>query len=421
VRIRAGLAYPAAARAREEGRHGARRTGPALIVAVPKETWPGERRVALVPDSVKTLAKAGIEVAIEAGAGGAAGFDDDSFTRAGATITGDAALLFGRADLLVKVQPPRALEHGGHEIDLLREGAALVGLLRPLDMPGLARHLAARRITALALELIPRITRAQSMDVLSSMATIAGYHAVLLAAQTLPKIFPMLVTAAGTISPARALVVGAGVAGLQAIATARRLGAVVEAYDTRPAVKEQVQSLGARFVELALETGDAEDSGGYAKAQSEDFYARQRTLLAECVRAADVVITTAQVPGQRAPLLIDEATVEGMRPGSVIVDLAAEQGGNCALTQAGHDVVAHGVQVRGPVNLPSAHATHASQLYSRNVASFILHLVKDGKLVLDLSDELTRAPLLTHDGKVTHEGTRARLEASPAAVPEPKP
>jgi len=383
-----------------------------LIVGVPKESWPGERRVALVPDAVKILAKAGIEVAIEAGAGGAAGFDDDSFARAGATLTSDAAVLLGRADLVLKVQPPRALEHGGHEIDLLREGAALVGLLRPLDMPGIARHLAARRITAFALELVPRITRAQSMDVLSSMATIAGYHAVLLGAQALPKIFPMLVTAAGTISPARVLVVGAGVAGLQAIATARRLGAVVEAYDTRPAVKEQVQSLGARFVELALETGDAEDSGGYAKAQSEDFYARQRALLGERVRAADVVITTAQVPGQRAPLLIDEATVKTMRPGSVIVDLAAEQGGNCALTQAGHDVVAHFVQIRGPLNLASAHATHASQLFARNLANFVLHLVKDGKLTLDLDDELTRAPLLTHDGRVVHEGTRARLETS---------
>ncbi|HTF33051.1 MAG TPA: Re/Si-specific NAD(P)(+) transhydrogenase subunit alpha [Myxococcota bacterium] len=381
-----------------------------MILAVPKETWPGERRVALVPDSVKALAKAGIEVAVETGAGASAGFEDDSYVRAGATVASDATLLLGRADLVVKVQPPRVLEHGGHEIDLMREGATLVGLLRPLDMPGVARHLAARRITAFALELIPRITRAQSMDVLSSMATIAGYHAVLLGAQVLPKIFPMLVTAAGTISPARVLVVGAGVAGLQAIATARRLGAVVEAYDTRPAVKEQVQSLGARFVELLLETGDAEDSGGYAKAQSEEFYARQRALLGDRVRAADVIITTAQVPGQRAPLLIDEDTVRGMRPGSVIVDLAAEQGGNCALTQAGRDIVAHGVQVRGPLNLPSAHATHASQLFARNVATFVLHLVKEGKLVLDLEDELTRAPLVTREGRVEHEGTRTRLE-----------
>jgi NAD(P) transhydrogenase subunit alpha len=383
-----------------------------LILAVPKETWPGERRVALVPETAKTLAKAGIEVAIQSGAGAGAGFDDEAYANAGATVVSDVALLLGRADLVVKVQPPQALEHGGSEIELLREGTVLVGLLRPLEMPRIAQQLAERRVTAFALELIPRITRAQSMDVLSSMATIAGYHAVLLGAQALPKIFPMLVTAAGSISPARVLVVGAGVAGLQAIATARRLGAVVEAYDTRPAVKEQVQSLGARFVELALDTAGSEDSGGYAKAQNEEFYARQRALLGERVRAADVVITTAQVPGQRAPLLIDEDTVRGMRPGSVIVDLAAEQGGNCALTKAGSDVVVHGVQLRGPVNLPSAHANHASQLFARNVATFVAHLVKEGKLVLDLEDELTRAPLLTHDGRVVHEGTRTRLEAA---------
>ena len=383
-----------------------------MIVAVPRETWPGERRVALVPDAVKLLAGAGLEVAVEAAAGEAAGFDDAAYVAAGASIVADPSALLGRADLVLKVQPPRALEGGGHEIDRLRQGATLVGLLRPLDLPDVARLLAERGVTAFALELIPRITRAQSMDVLSSMATVAGYHAVLLGASALPKLFPMLVTAAGTLSPARVLVVGAGVAGLQAIATARRLGAVVEAYDTRPAVKEQVQSLGAKFVELPLDTGDAQDSGGYAKAQSEEFYARQRALLGERVRAADVVITTAQVPGQRAPLLIDEEVVRGMRAGSVIVDLAAEQGGNCALTQAGKDVVAHGVQVRGPVNLPSAHPAHASQLYSRNVATFVRHLVKDGKLALDLSDEVTRAPLLAHEGQVTHEGVRARLAAA---------
>ncbi len=383
-----------------------------MIVAVPRETWPGERRVALVPDAVKSLAAAGLEVAVEAGAGGAAGFEDAAYTAAGANVAADPGALLARADLVLKVQPPRPLEGGGHEVDRLREGATLVGLLRPLDLPELARLLAERRITSFALELIPRITRAQSMDVLSSMATVAGYHSVLLGASVLPKLFPMLVTAAGTLSPARVLVVGAGVAGLQAIATARRLGAVVEAYDTRPAVKEQVQSLGAKFVELPLDTADAQDSSGYAKAQSEEFYARQRALLAERVRAADVVITTAQVPGQRAPLLIAEEVVRGMRAGSVIVDLAAEQGGNCALTQAGRDVVAHGVQVRGPVNLPSAHPTHASQLYSRNVATFVRHLVKDGKLTLDLDDEVTRAPLLTHEGQVTHEGVRARLGAA---------
>jgi NAD(P) transhydrogenase subunit alpha len=247
------------------------------------------------------------------------------------------------------------------------------------------------------------------MDILSSMATIAGYRAVLLAATALPRMFPLLVTAAGTVTAARVLVIGAGVAGLQAIATARRLGAVVEAYDTRPAVKEQVQSLGAKFVELALETKDAEDAGGYARAQSEEFYARQRALLGERVQASDVVITPAQVPGARAPLLIDEAAVRGMRPGSVIVDLAAEGGGNCALTRAGEEVVAHGVTILGPLNLPSAHAVHASQLYSRNVQNFLLHLAPEGKLVLDLEDEITRGALLTHDGQVVHEGVRARL------------
>jgi NAD(P) transhydrogenase subunit alpha len=247
------------------------------------------------------------------------------------------------------------------------------------------------------------------MDILSSMATIAGYRAVLLAATKLPKLFPLLVTAAGTISPARVLVIGAGVAGLQAIATARRLGAVVEAYDTRPAVKEQVQSLGARFVELALETRDAEDKGGYARAQSEEFYARQRELLGERVHQSDVVITTAQVPGARAPMLIDEAAVRGMRTGSVIVDLAAEGGGNCALTRAGEEVLAHGVHVLGPVNLPSAHAVHASQLYSRNLANFLLHLAPQGKLVLDLADEVTRGPLLAHEGEVTNDAVKARL------------
>jgi len=380
-----------------------------VIVGVPKETAAGERRVALVPDAVKPLKAKGIELLVQAGAGEAAGFADAAYTQAGAALEPDPAALFARADLIAKVQGPRALPSGGHEADLLREGQTLVGALRPLDQPELAARLAQRRVTAFALELMPRITRAQSMDILSSMATIAGYRAVLLAATALPKIFPLLVTAAGTVSPARVLVIGAGVAGLQAIATARRLGGVVEAYDTRPAVKEQVQSLGAKFVELPLETKDAEDAGGYARAQSEEFYARQRELLGERVRASDVVITTAQVPGARAPVLIDEATVRGMRPGSVIVDLAAEGGGNCALTKAGEDVHAHGVLILGPVNLPSAHALHASQLYSRNLQNFLLHLAPEGKLVLDLGDEVTRGPLLTHEGQVMNEGVRERL------------
>jgi NAD(P) transhydrogenase subunit alpha len=380
-----------------------------VIVGVPKETAPGERRVALVPDAVKPLKARGIELLVEQGAGAAAGFLDAAYAQAGAALEADAGAVLGRADVVVKVQGPRALEGGAHEADRLREGQVLVGALRPLDQPELAARLAQRRVTAFALELMPRITRAQSMDILSSMATIAGYRSVLLAAAALPKIFPLLVTAAGTVSPARVLVIGAGVAGLQAIATARRLGAVVEAYDTRPAVKEQVQSLGARFVELALETKDAEDAGGYARAQSEEFYARQRELLGEKIAACDVVITTAQVPGARAPLLVDEAAVRGMRPGSVIVDLAAEGGGNCALTRAGETVHAHGVTVLGPVNLPSDHALHASQLYSRNLQNFLAHLAPEGKLVVDLADEVTRGPLLVHEGQVTHEGVRARL------------
>jgi NAD(P) transhydrogenase subunit alpha len=380
-----------------------------VIVGVPKETASGEQRVALVPDSVKALKGKGIDVLVEAGAGAAAGAADSAYSEAGGALEPAAAALYARADVIVKVQAPRALANGGHEADLLREGQVLIGALRPLDQPELAARLAGRRVTAFALELMPRITRAQSMDILSSMATIAGYRAVLLAATKLPKLFPLLVTAAGTISPARVLVIGAGVAGLQAIATARRLGAVVEAYDTRPAVKEQVQSLGARFVELALETRDAEDKGGYARAQSEEFYARQRELLGERVHQSDVVITTAQVPGARAPMLIDEAAVRGMRTGSVIVDLAAEGGGNCALTRAGEEVLAHGVHVLGPVNLPSAHAVHASQLYSRNLANFLLHLAPQGKLVLDLADEVTRGPLLAHEGEVTNDAVKARL------------
>jgi NAD(P) transhydrogenase subunit alpha len=380
-----------------------------VIVGVLQETAAGEKRVALVPEAAKPLKAKGIELLVQAGAGAAAGFADAAYAQAGASIEPDAASVLARADLIAKVQAPRALAGGGHEADALREGQTLVGALRPLDQPELAARLAGRRVTAFALELMPRITRAQSMDILSSMATIAGYRAVLLAAAALPKIFPLLVTAAGTVSPARVLVIGAGVAGLQAIATARRLGGVVEAYDTRPAVKEQVQSLGAKFVELALETGDAEDAGGYARAQSEEFYARQRELLGERVRASDVVITTAQVPGARAPVLIDEAAVRGMRPGSVIVDLAAEGGGNCALTRAGEEVRAHGVLVLGPINLPAEHALHASQLFSRNLQNFLVHLAPEGKLVLDLEDEVTRGPLLTHQGEVMHEGVRARL------------
>jgi NAD(P) transhydrogenase subunit alpha len=383
-----------------------------VIIGVPKEILPGERRVALVPDAVKTLVGEGLEVLVETGAGASAGFLDVAYQEAGASLATDAGAVYERADVVVKVQPPGQSPGGGHETEGLRSGAVLIAFLKPLDEPELAARLASRGITAFAMELLPRITRAQSMDALSSQSTIAGYRAVLLASNMLPKIFPMLVTAAGTISPARVLVIGAGVAGLQAIATARRLGAVVEAYDTRPAVKEQVESLGARFVELELDTGDAEDAGGYAKAQSEEFYQKQREQLGKRVAAADVVITTALVPGQRAPLLIEEAAVEAMRPGSVIVDLAAEKGGNCALTQADRDVSVHDVTILGHTNLPAEIPANASQMYARNLTTFLKHLITEGKLELDLEDEITAGAMLTHGGQITNEVVKARAEAS---------
>jgi NAD(P) transhydrogenase subunit alpha len=379
-----------------------------LIVGVPAETAPGERRVALVPDAVKALAGGGIEIVVEAGAGSAAGFADAAYTAAGARVA-DRAAAFG-ADVVLKVQPPRELSGGAHEVDLLRSGAVLVGFLRPLDAPALASRLAARGVTSFAMELVPRITRAQAMDALSSMSNLAGYRAVLLGASRLAKIFPMMVTAAGTIQPARVFVIGAGVAGLQAIATARRLGAIVEAYDTRPAVREQVESLGARFVDLGLETADAQDAGGYAKAQSEDFYARQRRELGKRLAQSDVVITTALVPGQRAPILIDEDALRGMRAGSVVVDLAAEQGGNCALCDPEREVVAHGVLLLPARNLPSEVATHASQLYARNLTTFLKHLAPKGELVLDLEDEITRGSLLTRDGAIANDRVKALAE-----------
>ena len=379
-----------------------------MIVAVPREISAGERRVALVPDAVKLLKSKGVDVVVERGAGLAAGFDDAAYERAGATLEADARALLARADVVLKVQAPAERADGSHEIDSLRAGCILIAFLRPLDAPELAKRLANAKVTSFAVELVPRITRAQAMDALSSMSSLAGYRAVLLAAAALPRIFPMLVTAAGTISPARVLVIGAGVAGLQAIATARRLGAIVEAYDTRPAVKEQVESLGARFVELELDTKDAEGARGYARAQSEEFYQRQREQLGKRVAAADVVITTALVPGQRAPVLIDEAAVRAMRMGSVIVDLAAEQGGNCACTQADRDVVAHGVHVLGPTNLPSDLALNASQMYAKNLTTLLLHLVHEGAIRLDLSDEITKGALLTHEGAIANEAVRGR-------------
>ncbi len=380
-----------------------------MIIAVPREIAAGERRVALDPPAVKTLVAQEIEVRVEAGAGAEAGHPDASYEEAGARIVASADELVASADLVVKVAPPAALADGRHEVDRLREGSALIGFLRPLDEPELADRLARRRIDAFSIELVPRITRAQSMDGLSSQSTIAGYKAVLLAADALPRIFPMLVTAAGTLQPAKVLVIGAGVAGLQALGTAKRLGAVTSAYDTREAVKEQVQSMGAKFVELDLDTGDSEDAGGYAKAQTEEFYQRQREQLAKHIGASDVVITTALVPGAPAPLLITEDAVKGMKPGSVIVDLAAANGGNCALTEPDQVVVRHGVTLIGHTNLPGEVPGHASQMYAKNLVTFIDHLVEDGALALDLEDEITAGSLLTHAGEIRNEMVKSRL------------
>ncbi len=376
-----------------------------MIVGVPTEIAAGERRVALTPHDVEILRGISLEVKLQAGAGAAAGFDDDAYRSAGASIEqGPKAVL--AADLVLKVRAPRPREDGSHEVDLLHKGASLVGFLRPLDEPETARRLAVQGVTAFAMELMPRISRAQSMDALSSMSTIAGYRAVIIAAHALPKIFPMLVTAAGTIQPARVFVIGAGVAGLQAIATARRLGAVVEAYDTRPAAAEQIASIGGRVVDLNLDAGDAEDAGGYARAQSEDFYERQRAELGKRMAKSDIVIATALVPGQRAPLLIDEAAVRAMSPGSVIVDLAAELGGNCELTQPDREVVAHGVHIIPGLDLPSEIPADASQMYAKNLTTFVKHLAPEGELVLDLEDEITSGAMLTHEGEITNERVR---------------
>ncbi len=372
-----------------------------MIVGVPKENLPGESRVALVPELVPGLSRAGLEVLLEPGAGAEAGFPDASYAGKGARLEPD---VLTRADVVLKVRPPTT-----DEVARMKEGAFLIGLLQPYANAATIRALAARGVTAFAMELIPRIARAQPMDTLSAMSTVAGYKAVLIAASRLPKFFPLLMTAMGTMTPARVFVVGAGVAGLQAIGTARRLGALVEAYDTRPAVKEQVESLGARFVELALETSGAEDKGGYAKAQSEEFYRQQQAMMSKWVAAADVVIPTALVPGQRAPVLITEEMVRGMRPGSVIIDLAAEQGGNCALTEPGQEVVRHGVVILGPTNLPGTMPLHASEMYARTVTNLLTYLLRDGRLHLDLEDALTRGPLVTHGGEIVHDAVKARL------------
>lgn len=381
-----------------------------MVVGVVTETFPGERRVALVPAQVPVLARAGAEVVIQAGAGEEAGHPDGAYAERGARVVPTREEVFRVADVIAAVRVAGANPEAGRaDLALLRRGQVVIGFAEPLSEPRVVEDLARTGASLLAMELVPRITKAQAMDALSSMATVAGYKAVLLAAGTLPRLFPMLTTAAGTLQAARVFVVGAGVAGLQAIATARRLGALVEAYDVRPAVREQVQSLGARFVELELETREAEGAGGYARDLGEDFLRRQREMMARVVAQSDVVVTTAAVPGKRAPILITREMVEAMRPGSVVVDLAAERGGNCEVSRPGQTVTHAGVTVLAPLNLPATVPFHASQMYSKNIATLILHLVKDGRVVLAPDDEITTATLVTRDGEVVHPAVREAL------------
>jgi proton-translocating NAD(P)+ transhydrogenase subunit alpha len=378
-----------------------------MILGVPHESYPGERRVALVPAVIPNLSKAGLEVVMEAGAGAEAGYPDDEYSAKGVKILAARAEVFRVADIVVQVLCYGSNDRTGEDdLPHFHSNQTLVGFLRPLGALETIQGIAARGISSFSVELMPRTTRAQSMDALSSMATMSGYKAVVVAADTLPRIFPMLTTAAGTITPGHVLVIGAGVAGLQAIATARRLGAVVYAYDLRPAVKEQVQSLGARFVELPIAADDAQDARGYARAQDEAFYGRQRELLGRVVAESDVVITAAVIPGKMSPVLVTKEMVARMAPGSVIVDLAAERGGNCELTQGGEIVVKHGVTIIGKYNLASTVPYHASQLYARNITAFLLHLVKDGKLQLNLQDEIVRDTLVTQGGEVVNARLR---------------
>jgi H+-translocating NAD(P) transhydrogenase subunit alpha len=433
-----------------------------LVIGVPKETAPGERRVAMVPRAFAALQKSGAELLVEPGAGEASGYPDAEYVEKGARLAAGRDELFAASDVLLFVRTPGTWQQapaagssppgtsgtsgtsgdgakpadpgrtppapapGPADPDLarLRPGQVLIGFADPLSLPEASRELAARGVSAFAMEMMPRITRAQGMDALSSMATLAGYKAVLLAADALPRLFPMLMTAAGTVTPARVLVIGAGVAGLFAAATARRLGAVVSAYDVRPAAREQVESVGAKFVSLPLETGGSEDRGGYAREMDADFYRRQRELMAGAVKEHDVVITTAAVPGKRAPVLVTRDMVAGMAPGSVIVDVAAERGGNCELTRPGETVVEHQVTILGPLNLAATVPYHASQLYARNVASFLGHLLRDARpaaapLPLDTADEITRETLIAHGGEVVHERVRQLLGLSPSPSPSP--
>jgi NAD(P) transhydrogenase subunit alpha len=378
-----------------------------MIVGVPRESFPGERRVALVPAAIPNLTKAGLEVVVETGAGAAAGYPDADYAAKGAKIAANRAEVFRAADIVTQILCYGSNDKTGKaDVPLFRNGQLLIGFLRPLGSIETIREIAAKGVTSFSVELMPRTTRAQSMDVLSSMATICGYKAVVLAADTSPRIFPMLTTAAGTITPGRVFVIGAGVAGLQAIATARRLGAVASAYDLRPAAKEQVHSLGGRFVELPIEAKDAEDARGYARAQDETFYKRQRELLGKVVAESDVVISAAVIPGKKPPILVTKEMVASMAPGSVIVDLAGERGGNCELTRPGEIVVEYGVTIIGWFNLASTVPYHASQMYARNVSAFLLYLVKDGKLQLNMDDEIVRETMLTRGGEVVNARVR---------------
>src|ERR1700685_4515726 len=378
-----------------------------VIVGVPKESYPGERRVALVPAVIPMLAKAGLEVVVESGAGQGAGYPDSAYVEKGGKILPDRAAVFSTADIIVQ-----ALCYGSNDVTgkadlpLLRRDQLLIGFLRPFGSAEVVQQIAAAGVTSFSVELVPRTTRAQSMDALSSMGTICGYKAVLLAAETSIRIFPMMTTAAGTITPARVFVIGAGVAGLQAISTARRLGAVASAYDMRAASKEQVQSLGGRFVELPIEAKDAQDARGYGTAQDENFYARQRELLTRVVAESDVVITAAVIPGKKSPVLITADMVGAMAPGSVIVDLASERGGNCELTRVGETIVEHGVSIIGARNLAGTVPYHASQMYARNLTTFLTYLMKDGKLQLNMQDEIVRETMVTQGGEVVNARVR---------------
>ena len=380
-----------------------------MLIGVPREIANGERRVALVPETVSQLTRAGHRVVVERGAGMRAGFTDEAYQAEGCDLADSAGEIYTAAQMILKVQRPGRDEAGEAELDQMKEGSVLIGLLQPSGDPALFQQLAERRITGLSMELVPRTTRAQMMDALSSQSTVAGYKAVLLAANALQKFFPMLMTAAGTVRPARVLVIGAGVAGLQAIATARRIGAVVEAFDTRPVVKEQVQSLGATFVELDLHGQDAQDAGGYARELSKDHIRREKELIHKRALQADVIITTALVPGKPAPMLVDAETVAAMRPGSVIVDLAGEQGGNCELSVPGETVVRHDVTIIAPLHISSDLAFHASQMYSKNVSALVALLAPKGELNLNFGDDIISAVCVTADGDIRHAPTRQRL------------